>query len=77
MRLFTFAVGLVTCRAGQRQALALLIKEIPMSSQPIVFHAYSQTIAADTWPVAAVMALFDMPFADLISEISGLGAGYG
>jgi biotin synthase-like enzyme len=37
-----------------------------MSSQPIIFHACTQTIAADTWPVDAVLALFDMPFSDLM-----------
>ena len=35
-----------------------------MSAQPITFHACPKPIAADTWPVDAVLALFALPFND-------------
>lgn len=37
-----------------------------MSAQPITFHACPKPIAADTWPVDAVLALFDLPFNELM-----------
>ena len=37
-----------------------------MSSQPIAFHAPVDTVTADVWPVADVLALFDLPFNDLM-----------
>ena len=37
-----------------------------MSAQPITFHACPKDISADTWPVDAVLALFELPFGDLM-----------
>jgi len=38
------------------------------SSQAIQFHAPVKTITAETWPVDEVMALFDLPFTDLLFQ---------
>ena len=37
-----------------------------MSSQPVAFLPPVTPIAADTWPVAAVVELFDLPFNELL-----------
>jgi len=37
-----------------------------MSSHPIAFQAPVESVTADIWPVADVLALFDMPFHDLL-----------
>ncbi|MDB5758421.1 MAG: bioB, partial [Burkholderia sp.] len=37
-----------------------------MSEEVITFHAAPKAIAADAWPVDAVLALFDLPYADLM-----------
>ena len=43
----------------------------PVASQPIAFHAAAKKVAAmaaanETWPVAEVAALFELPFNDLL-----------
>jgi biotin synthase len=37
-----------------------------MSSHPIAFQAAVEPVSADVWPVAEVLALFDLPFNDLL-----------
>lgn len=37
-----------------------------MSSHPIAFQTAVEPLIAETWPVADVLALFDMPFNDLL-----------
>jgi biotin synthase len=39
-----------------------------MASQPIVFQAAIEPVNADVWPVANVVALFDLPFNDLLYQ---------
>ena len=37
-----------------------------MSAQPIVFQPVVEPVSATIWPVADVLALFDLPFNDLL-----------
>ena len=41
-------------------------RNLIMSSQPIAFQAPVETVTADVWPVADVLALFNLPFNDLL-----------